>query len=42
MPPLAHAQAGDGLNVRQNHASVLNTQTRAEAQQTIDHLLNAK
>lgn len=42
MPPLAHAQAGDGLNVRQNHASVLNTQTRAEAQQTIDYVLNAK
>lgn len=42
MPHLAHAQAGDGLTARQNYASVLNTQTRAETLQTIDYILKTK
>ena len=42
MPHLAHAQAGDGLTARQNYASVLNTETRAETLQTIDYILKTK
>ena len=39
LPFMSHGQTGDGLTVRQNHASVLNYTQRVAAIQTIDKTL---